>query len=127
MFAKIMALLKVALPTPLFTDAGAVSVWWLKLNPAAPDLIAALAAQFTALGFAEIALPDGGTIMLTRGEDGVFRMDEGHRTLLCYAVAESSGEVGKDGKFLEFLKQLLPIILQILPLFLKVNPPEPGI
>jgi len=40
-------------------------------------------------------------------------------------VAEGAINVEKDGKFLEFLKGLLPILLQLLPLFLHLVPPSP--
>jgi len=40
-------------------------------------------------------------------------------------IAEGKINVEKDGKFLEFLKGLLPILLQLLPLFLNLVPPSP--
>lgn len=42
------------------------------------------------------------------------------------AIEAECPEAWGDGRFLELLKQLLPIILQILPLFLEPSPaPEP--
>jgi hypothetical protein len=43
------------------------------------------------------------------------------------AALEANPEAWGDGKFLELLKQLLPLIIQILPLFLEPAPkPEPA-
>ena len=122
MFAKLLALIAAALPLPAFADAAAVKAWLSGLNPAIADLIAALVAQFKATGRIEIECPDGTVCSMAPDAAGVWTMAEEDQAKLVAAAPEKFG----DGKFLEIFKQFLPLILQLLPLFLKKEPdPEP--
>ncbi len=128
LFQKLLALVSVALPLPAFSDVEAVKAWFAKLNPALADLISALANQFKLQGFAAIELPNGEVVTLARRKEGC---DGGCDCCLTPedAARLTSAMPGKwgDGKFLEIIQKLLPIILQILPIFLEPKPsPEPS-
>ena len=125
MFAKIFALVKDAFPLPVFADAVALAKWLIAIAPAEADLLAALLTQLKTAGEAVIDLPTGPTITIYQRTDGTYGMSEDHQALLCSAV---DTEVGADGTWLEFLKALLPFLMQLLPFFIKKDPvPKPGI
>ena len=117
LFLKLLAVLKAGMPLPVFADVKAVLAWWNGLGPAAADLIAAMAVQFKVTGHVDFFLPDGSAVSIVEGADGRLEMSDDHQAMFCCAVAP-----GADGKWLLILKNLLPIILQILSVFFTVNP-----
>lgn len=127
-FLKLIGLLRVALPLPDFTSAAAVLAWWNGLGPAASDLIADIMGQLKTTGVCEFELPGGQVVTLEEAANGQIVMSQSHQDVLhkecCAAVAPE--KIG-DGTILKFLGQLLPIILQFLPLLLKADPkPAPA-
>ena len=124
MFAKVLALIVAALPLPVFTDPEAVKAWLGGLNASLGDLIAALVSQFQATGKVEIECPDGSVCSMAPDANGVWAMTDEDQAKLVSAAPEKFG----DGKFAEIFKLVLPLILQLLPLFLKKEAeptPEP--
>ncbi|MFH1266339.1 MAG: hypothetical protein ABIK89_11485 [Planctomycetota bacterium] len=121
MFAKILALFQVAVPWPSFADVAALTQWLVKIAPAEADLLVALLGQFKAEGEALIDLPTGVTVTLYQQADGRFAMSQDHQGLL----RDAAGEYGKDGKFIEFITKLLPLLIQLLPLIIPLIDPEP--
>jgi hypothetical protein len=121
-FAKLLALLKAGLPLPNFADAAATEAWLIGLAPSESALIALLVGQIKLTGSADIALPDGSVATIYERSDGTFGMAEERETALCSAAAGAlEAEVGKINWAALFAK-IMPIILQILPLFLNVVP-----
>jgi len=128
LFAKLLALLRVSLPIPSFRDVAAVTAWLQGMAAAEADLIVMLANQFAATGQIQIELPGGRTIFLspTPAVPGLMISTDALASdpipLLASALASEAGEPEANGKWLEFLKKWVPIILQILPFFLEPAP-----
>lgn len=118
----IFAVFKAGLPLPKFSDAADVQNWLGSLNEPLSELIAAMVSQFTATGRIVIDLPDGPLVLADSGRCLAVDPSKAAERIAAAGVAADPAAWG-DGKFLEILKMLLPIILQILPLFLE---PEPG-
>lgn len=122
-FLKLLAVLKVALPFPDFSDRAAVLAWWTGLGEPAADLIKAIRDQFNTTGRVTLDFPGDVTIVLA---------DSGRCLAVDPAVMEVQlaavpPEAWGDGKWLEIFKMLLPILIQILPFFLTPAPtPEPS-
>ena len=99
----ILAVLKAVVPVPNWSDEASVAAWLNGLSPAAAKLIAAIAGRLNVTG--DVCEAD-----------------------LLAAIEAECPEAWGDGRFLELLKQLLPLIIQILPLFLEPSPaptPDP--
>ena len=121
MFLKILALLRVAIPLPSFADPAALAAWLKSISTPLAELISAIAGQVKATGSCQIELPGGETVAITQATDGLCAMSTAHQSMLCSANPEG------DGRWLEFIKTLLPIILQVLPFLLKDEPaPAPA-
>ncbi|MEN6507144.1 MAG: hypothetical protein ABFD92_21620 [Planctomycetaceae bacterium] len=123
MFLKLLALLKAAIPLPVFTDAASFLAWWNGLGPSISEFVASLAKQIVTTGEAFISLPNGVTLSMTRGDDGVYRFDRSSVPMVCGALAEHDPEVfGKlgDGKLMEALLKFLELAEKILPLVLPL-------
>jgi hypothetical protein len=117
MFLKILALLRVAIPLPSFADPAALAAWLKSISEPLAELIAAIAGQVKTTGRCAIELPGGETVEIVKGDVvGTYAMSMPHQSMLCAANPEG------DGKWLEFIKTLLPIILQVLPFLLKDEP-----
>lgn len=138
LFLKLVALFRIAFPLPAWTDKTTVTEWLENMAPAIADLLASFLTQYQTTGSAELSLPTGATISIFEGLDGKPTMTADHAGMLCEACcasltseADELPEKIGDGKILEMLMKLMPLILQILPLFLatpapKPEPPAPG-
>lgn len=119
MFLKILALLRVAIPLPSFADPAALAAWLQSISEPLAELIAAIAGQVKTTGRCKIELPGGEVVEIVKGDTvGTYAMSMPHQSMLCAAAPEAFG----DGRWLEFIKTLLPIILQVLPFLLKDEP-----
>jgi len=125
----IVEVVKSALPLPDWTDKTAVEKWLAGLNKPLAALISGMVAQFKTTGRIALVLPDGGTVVLA--DSG--RCMAVEPDAVAETIVASDPEAWGDGKWLEMLKMLkmlLPIILQILPLFLEPKPaptPDPDV
>lgn len=116
---KLLAVLKAALPIPTLTDVDALLAWWNGLGPSAVAFIAAIAEQLYATGRVAIELPTGTIVTMVQDASGQFVMAEEEQALLCAAAPDV---VGANGELLKiFMEKVLPLLLQILPLFLDKN------
>lgn len=97
----IMTLVAAMAKLPAWTDVAAVKVWLTTLVDPAAVVLNLILGKPKLLAFPPVDL------------------DDDEKLELCEQLA------GGNGKLLDFLKALLPIILQILPLFIKVQPPTP--
>jgi len=119
----IVEVVKSALPLPDWKDKTAVEKWLADTNGPLAVLIAGMVAQFKTTGRIALVLPDGGTVVLA--DSG--RCMAVEPDAVAETIVASDPEAWGDGKWLEMLKMLLPIILQILPLFLEPGPkPKPA-
>lgn len=123
LFLKLLALVKAAFPIPSFRDVAAVTAWLQDLAAPEADLIVAMVNQFIATRQVEIELPSGEIVTLAADSTGKVMASPASMDMLAEAIANESGE--PKGKWLDLLKKLLPIILQILPFFLEPAP-APG-
>jgi hypothetical protein len=125
----LMAVVKAAFPLPVFVDAEDINDWLGTINEPLSKLIAAMVSQFNKTGRIAMDLQDGPLVLADSGRClAVDQDDAAERLALACASADDGPEAWGDGKFLEILKMLLPIILQLLPLFLEPGPaptPEP--
>lgn len=125
MFQKLLAIVTAMFPLPSFTDAEAVKAWLAKLTPTIGDLIPVWVNQFKATGRIEIECPDGTVCSMAPDANGVWTMTAHDQARLVSAAPEAFG----DGKWLEILKQALPLLQLLLPLLLKKQAepaPEPA-
>ena len=131
----LIGLLAMAFPLPDWMNETTRLEWWNKLGPKATGLIAALVEQFKATGRAVLPLPDGTELILAEsGKCLSYAPGIVEARLRAIPAEQWAAAVGPqawgDGQFLELLIQLLPIIAQWLPYFLKPEPapaPEPQV
>lgn len=119
LFKKLLALVKELLPLPTFTDVKMVKIWLDGLSGPEAALIVWIAKRLQEDGRVGIALPGGGTVTLVmQGDQAVFL--HGEEDVLAEALVGALPPEGRfgDGRILELLKKLLPLILKIIPIFL---------
>jgi hypothetical protein len=114
----LLSLFKDAFPLPDFTSSKAIGAWIAEMSDEIGEVIAELASGFAKTGSIEIELPSGDVVSCFKGADGEPCMTAEDSDKLCAAGPEAWG----DGTLLKILAQLLPIILKILPFFLKKDP-----
>ena len=127
LFIKMLALLRSGLPLPNFKDEEATEAWIVGLAPSLSSIIATLLAdmktELAETGKVTLVLPDGEEIDLvdTYGVRDSQEIMLSLESKLAAVQADDNADVGKwgDGKFLEMLKKLLPIFIQILPFLLE--------
>ncbi|HQU42381.1 MAG TPA: hypothetical protein PK867_06190, partial [Pirellulales bacterium] len=116
-------LIRAADPLPSFVDAAALQAWLVKIAPDLAAIVANIAAALKAHGTVAIELPNGNTVEMQRGPDGAIVMSESHQVML----AASAPVDLPQGRWLDLIRRILPILLQLLPLFLEPAPaPTPA-
>jgi hypothetical protein len=120
-FSKIVALLRVIMPLPDITDAVSLAKWLQAIAPAEADVIVFIANQLRAKGSCEVMVPGGAVVTMVVDQFGAVQMTDYHAGILCsHAAGEILGDVQANGEFLKLLMQYIPVIMQLLSLFLKI-------
>jgi hypothetical protein len=123
----IVSLIGDAFPLPDFTVKEQVQKWLEGMNDELACIIADLAKAYEKTGRIDIELPAGEVASFFIGANGKPCMNAEHQDALTAAVSAIDLDVGAwgDGTILSILKQLLPILLQILPFLVKRKEPTP--
>jgi hypothetical protein len=130
-FLQLLAVLKAALPLPVWTDQTAVAAWLRGLEEPLSVLISTLMGQWQTTGTVLIDLPTGACVALVDPGDGKPTMSSYHVDQLATAVAEALPAMDAKGwrDWIDLLVKYLPLILEIFGIFFKPSPtpvPPPG-
>ena len=108
----LVSLFQDAFPLPSFTDGKAVGTWIAGMSDEMGEIIAELAGQYAKTGTIELELPTGEIVSCCDDD------------CICKLAAVDPKAWG-DGKFLEFLIQILPFFLKKDPI--PTPPPAPPV